>query len=131
MAVHAEQAANEIVVDTRGNAYVNGADFDFAAGAPPKPGYIKLVTPDGQLRPVAGDIQFPNGMVITPDGRTLIISESFAGLAHRIRHRPRRRPVGAAGVRRGPGAGRHHDGRRKRGLGPCRRILRGARDRGW
>src|SRR5882757_6896022 len=58
MAVHAEQAANEIVVDTRGNAYVNGADFDFAAGAPPKPGYIKLVT---------------------PDGRTLIISESFAG----------------------------------------------------
>ena len=45
----------------------------------PKPGYIKVVTPDGQLRQVAGDIQFPNGMVITPDGRTLIISESFAG----------------------------------------------------
>jgi sugar lactone lactonase YvrE len=79
MAVHAEQAANEIVVDPRGNAYVNGADFDFAAGAPPKPGYIKLVTPDGQVRPVASDIQFPNGMVITADGRTLIISESFAG----------------------------------------------------
>ncbi len=48
-----------------------------AAGAP-KPGYIKLVTPDGQLRQVADDIQFPNGMVITPDNRTLIISESFA-----------------------------------------------------
>ena len=32
-----------------------------------------------QLRQVAGDIQFPNGMVITPDDRTLIISESFAG----------------------------------------------------
>src|SRR5450755_3051512 len=63
MAVHAEQRANEIVV----------------AGAPPKPGYIKLVTPDGQLRQVADDLQFPNGMVITPDGRTLIISESFAG----------------------------------------------------
>jgi sugar lactone lactonase YvrE len=79
MAVHAEQRANEIVVDGRGNAYVNGADFEFVAGAPPKPGYIKLVTPDGQVRPVAEDIQFPNGMVITPDGRTLIISESFAG----------------------------------------------------
>ena len=79
MAVHAEQRANEIVVDARGNAYVNGADFEFVAGAPPKPGYIKLVTPDGQLRQVADDIQFPNGMVITPDGRTLIISESFAG----------------------------------------------------
>jgi sugar lactone lactonase YvrE len=79
MAVHAEQRANEIVVDARGHAYVNGADFDFVAGAPPRPGYIKVIAPDGQLRQVAGDIQFPNGMVITPDGRTLIISESFAG----------------------------------------------------
>ena len=79
MAVHAGQPANEIVVDGRGNIYLNGADFNFVAGAPPKPGYIKLITPDGQLRQVAGDIQFPNGMVITPDNRTLIISESFAG----------------------------------------------------
>jgi sugar lactone lactonase YvrE len=79
MAVHSGQQANEIVVDARGNAYINGADFDFVAGAPPKQGYIKLVTPDGQLRQVADDIQFPNGMVISPDGRTLIISESFAG----------------------------------------------------
>jgi sugar lactone lactonase YvrE len=79
MTVYAEQHANEIVVDGRGHVYLNGADFNFAAGAPPKPGYIKLVTPDGRLRQVAGDIQFPNGMVITPDNRTLIISESFAG----------------------------------------------------
>jgi sugar lactone lactonase YvrE len=79
MAVHAGQRANEIVVDGRGDIYLNGADFDFVAGAPPKPGYIKLVTPGGQLRQVAGDIAFPNGMVITPDDRTLIISESFAG----------------------------------------------------
>jgi sugar lactone lactonase YvrE len=79
MAVHADQRANEIVVDGRGNIYLNGADFNFVAGEAPKPGYIKLVTPDGQLRQVAGDIQFPNGMVITPDDRTLIISESFSG----------------------------------------------------
>jgi sugar lactone lactonase YvrE len=79
MVVLAEQHANEIVVDGRGNAYINGADFDFVAGAPPKPGYIKLLTPGGELRQVADDIQFPNGMVITPDNRTLIISESFAG----------------------------------------------------
>ncbi|MFF4621181.1 SMP-30/gluconolactonase/LRE family protein [Nonomuraea jabiensis] len=75
----AEQGGNEIVVDGRGNIYINGADFDFAGGAAPEPGYIKLVTPDGELRQVADDIQFPNGMVITPDDRTLIISESFAG----------------------------------------------------
>jgi sugar lactone lactonase YvrE len=78
MAVLADQSANEIVVAGGGNIYLNGADFDFVAGAPPKPGYIKLVTPDGHLRQVAGDIQFPNGMAITPDDRTLIISESFA-----------------------------------------------------
>jgi sugar lactone lactonase YvrE len=75
----AEQPANEIVVDGRGNAYINGADFDFVGGGAPEPGYIKLLTPGGELRQVADDIQFPNGMVITPDDRTLIISESFAG----------------------------------------------------
>jgi sugar lactone lactonase YvrE len=67
------------VVDGRGHIYLNGADFAFAAGAPPEPGYIKLVTPGGRLRQVAGDIEFPNGMVISPDNRTLIVSESFAG----------------------------------------------------
>lgn len=79
VAVQAEQRANEIVVDGRGNVYLDGADFDFRGGEAAKPGYIKLLTPDGALREVAGDIQFPNGMVITPDGRTLIIAESFAG----------------------------------------------------
>jgi sugar lactone lactonase YvrE len=79
MVTHAEQGGNEIVVDRRGNIYINGADFDFAGGEAPKPGYIKLITPDGQLRQVADDIQFPNGMVITPDNRTLVISESFTG----------------------------------------------------
>ncbi|QNE22370.1 SMP-30/gluconolactonase/LRE family protein [Kribbella qitaiheensis] len=77
--VLAEQKANELVVDGQGNAYLNGADFDFAGGEAPKPGFIKLVAPDGTLRQVADDIQFPNGMVITGDDRTLIISESFAG----------------------------------------------------
>ena len=74
----ADQGANEIVVDGRGNTYVNGADFDFAGGEAPKPGYIKLVGPDGEVRRVADDIEFPNGMVVTPDNRRLIISESFA-----------------------------------------------------
>ncbi|HEY3872727.1 MAG TPA: SMP-30/gluconolactonase/LRE family protein [Actinocrinis sp.] len=80
-AVYAEQPANEIVVDARGNTYVNGAVFDgfVSAGKPPEPGYIKLITPDGRLRQVADDIHFPNGMAVSPDGRTLIAAESFAG----------------------------------------------------
>ncbi|MER7248883.1 SMP-30/gluconolactonase/LRE family protein [Kribbella sp. NPDC000426] len=77
--VLAEQKANELVLDAHDNIYLNGADFNFAGGEAPKPGYIKLVTPDGQIRQVADEIQFPNGMVLTPDGRTLVISESFAG----------------------------------------------------
>ena len=40
---------------------------------------IALVTPDAEARQVAGDLAFPNGMVVTPDNSTLIISESFAG----------------------------------------------------
>ena len=68
---------NEIVVDRRGNAYLNGGGFDFAAGAEFAPGIIALVTPDGQSRQVADGIAFPNGMALTPDGATLIIAESY------------------------------------------------------
>src|SRR5215213_5774356 len=75
----ADHGWNEIVVDPRGNIYLNGAGFDFLGGAAPVPGIIALVTPDGAARRVAGDIDFPNGMVVTPDGSTLIVAESFAG----------------------------------------------------
>jgi sugar lactone lactonase YvrE len=68
---------NELVVDGRGNVYVNGrCEFDFS-GAPPR-GIIAMVTPDGSARQVADGIAFPNGMVVTPDNRTLIIAESIA-----------------------------------------------------
>jgi len=55
---------NEIVVDGRGNAYINGG-----------PG-IALLTPDGAVRQVADSIAFPNGMAVMPDNSTLIIAES-------------------------------------------------------
>ncbi|GAA0371345.1 SMP-30/gluconolactonase/LRE family protein [Microbispora corallina] len=54
---------NEIVVDARGNAYVNGS-------------IVALVTPDGRAQEVAGDIAFGNGMAVTEDGSTLIVAES-------------------------------------------------------
>jgi sugar lactone lactonase YvrE len=74
-----EHTWNEIVVDGRGNIYVNSICFDFLSGGEPRDGIIALVTPDGAVRTVAGDLAFPNGMVVTPDGSTLIVSESFAG----------------------------------------------------
>ena len=55
---------NEIVVDGRGNAYVNSA------------GAIALVAPDGSVRKVAEGGAFPNGMAITADNGTLIMAES-------------------------------------------------------
>jgi sugar lactone lactonase YvrE len=68
---------NDIVVDGRGNAYVNRADFDPMAGEAAKPGTVSLVTPDGSVRQVADDIAFPNGMAVTPDGSTLIVADSY------------------------------------------------------
>jgi sugar lactone lactonase YvrE len=56
---------NEIVVDSRGNAYVNGS-------------IVALVRPDGSASQVAEDIAFGNGMAITEDGSTLIVAESWA-----------------------------------------------------
>jgi sugar lactone lactonase YvrE len=74
-----EHGWNEIVVDGRGNAYVNNVDFDMMGGEEPKPGIIAAVTPDGEARQVADGLAFPNGMVVTQDGSTLIIAESYEG----------------------------------------------------
>jgi len=74
---------NEIAVDGRGNIYVNTINFDFAdfgdvLTSGKAPGKIALVTPDGDVREVAQDLAFPNGMVVTPDNTTLVVAESFA-----------------------------------------------------
>jgi sugar lactone lactonase YvrE len=68
---------NDIVVDGRGNAYVNSIGFDFPGGEF-APGIVVLVTPDGTVTPVADGLAFPNGMAITADGSTLIVAESYA-----------------------------------------------------
>jgi len=71
-------AWNEIVVDGRGNAYLNNAGFDFPAGEEFAAGTIALLTPDGSARQVADGIAFPNGMAVMPDDSTLICAESYA-----------------------------------------------------
>lgn len=69
---------NEIVVDGRGNAYVNGGGFDLMAGEEFAPGIVALLSPGGSAREVADGIAFPNGMAVTPDNATLIVAESYA-----------------------------------------------------
>jgi sugar lactone lactonase YvrE len=84
LAVHANLAVvshgawNEIVVDARGNAYVNGGGFNLMAGEPFLPGVIARIAPNGMTMQVADDLQFPNGMALTPGDRTLIVAESYA-----------------------------------------------------
>ncbi|MGH8877710.1 MAG: SMP-30/gluconolactonase/LRE family protein [Stackebrandtia sp.] len=73
----ADKPWNDIVVDRGGNAYVNNIGYDFPGGEP-GPGLIAHVAPNGAVRQVAGDLAFPNGMVITADGSTLIVAESHA-----------------------------------------------------
>ena len=77
---------SEMTIDGRGNIYVNSIGFDFSEMAErvmessnDPTGVIALITPDGTARKVADQIAFPNGMVITPDNETLIVSESFTG----------------------------------------------------
>lgn len=67
---------NEIVVDGRGNAYINNAGFDFPRDQF-APGTIALLSPGGPARRVADGIAFPNGMAVTPDNATLIVAESY------------------------------------------------------
>ena len=67
---------NEIVVDGRGDAYVNNIGFAFPDGEF-APGTVALLTPEGSVRQVADGVAFPNGMAVTPDNSTLILAESY------------------------------------------------------
>lgn len=77
---------SEMTIDGRGTIYVNSIGFDFSEMAerlsdPSKDptGVVAAILPDGTVRRVADGIAFPNGMVITPDNETLVVSESFTG----------------------------------------------------
>ncbi|MER8976154.1 MULTISPECIES: SMP-30/gluconolactonase/LRE family protein [unclassified Mesorhizobium] len=69
---------NEIVVDGRGNIYVNGGGPAPDPGQHFGPGAIVLVAPDGSVQQVAENLAFANGMAVTPDNKTLIVAESHA-----------------------------------------------------
>ena len=68
---------NDIVIDGRGNTYVNGAGSTRPTGRRTRPASV-LVAADGSVRVVADDIDFPNGMAVTADNPTLIVAESYS-----------------------------------------------------
>ncbi|KAF4321925.1 hypothetical protein G195_003367 [Phytophthora kernoviae 00238/432] len=71
--------ANDMVVSTSGHVYVGSFGFDMANVAAFSSSAIASVNVDGDVRVEAPNMIFPNGMVITPDGKALIAAETFAG----------------------------------------------------
>lgn len=69
---------NDMLVDHEGRAWAGNFGFDLFGGAPVCPTVLIAVAPDGKAAIAAGDLSFPNGTVLTPDGRTLIIAETLA-----------------------------------------------------
>src|SRR3954447_18268730 len=68
---------NDLVVDAAGHVFVGDFGFDLMAGGDASTASLKRVDPDGTVTVVADGLQFPNGMVITPDGGTLIVDETL------------------------------------------------------
>ena len=95
MSVHADLNGiaafhcNDMVVDAEGGAYVGNFGFDLDAeiesrGIPSvladhPTAKLAYVAPDGTASVAAEGMHFPNGPVITPDGKTLILGETLGG----------------------------------------------------
>jgi sugar lactone lactonase YvrE len=69
---------NDMLVDHEGRAWVGNFGFDLFGGAPACSTVLICVAPDGAAAVAAHDLFFPNGAVLTPDGRTFIIAETMA-----------------------------------------------------
>src|SRR5271163_286636 len=68
---------NDMLVDRDGRAWVGNFGFHLMGAAPTSTTVLICVEPDGSAKVVAQDLGFPNGMVLTPDGRTLIVAETW------------------------------------------------------
>jgi sugar lactone lactonase YvrE len=85
VSVHAEVGGlcggplNDMVVDGKGRAWVGNFGFDMISRADLEPASLVRVDPDGSASVVAGELLFPNGSVISDDGRTLIVGETYGG----------------------------------------------------
>lgn len=73
----ATHLSNDMVVDRKGRAYIGNFGFDLHSGDKPATTNMVLVSEDGHVSEAAKDLSFPNGTVITPDGKTLIVGETF------------------------------------------------------
>ena len=75
---HCPGHLNDMIVDGAGRAYVGNFGYDVAGGEKRRPTSLVRVDPDGTVSAAADDLSFPNGTIITPDGRTLVVAETMA-----------------------------------------------------
>ncbi len=68
---------NDLVVTDTGQVFVGDFGFDLMGGGDARTASLKRVDPDGTVSVAAEGLQFPNGMVITPDGGTLVVAETL------------------------------------------------------
>ena len=73
---HCTGHLNDMVVSAPGVAYAGNFGFDLMGMGDPRPAALIRIDPDGSSSIAAEDLLFPNGSVITPDGRTLIVGET-------------------------------------------------------
>ncbi|EXG82733.1 SMP-30/gluconolactonase/LRE family protein [Cryptosporangium arvum] len=69
---------NDLVVDGDGRVYVGGFGYDLYGDAPQRPGPIFVLEPAGDARVARDDLVFPNGSVVLPGSRTLVVAETWA-----------------------------------------------------
>ena len=79
LSAHAHFGINDMVVDQSGRAYVAQFGFDTTDPRTLRPSPIIVVEPDGRVHEGPNGVMVANGMVLTPDGRTLIFAESAGG----------------------------------------------------
>ncbi|MPY94181.1 MAG: gluconolactonase [Acidimicrobiia bacterium] len=77
LSAHATGPCNDMVVDGAGRAWVGNFGFDRHAGEEPATTVLVRVDPDGAVTPAADDVFFPNGSVVSPDGATLVVGETW------------------------------------------------------
>jgi sugar lactone lactonase YvrE len=81
--------ANDMAVSSSGACYVGNFGFDLDTmlrdvgvegliASPPPPTNLVVLDHEGNVIQVVADMMFPNGTVLTPDGKTLIIGETLA-----------------------------------------------------
>jgi len=77
LSAHAGGHLNDMVVDDLGRAWVGNFGFDLMAEGEFATATLVRVDPDSTVTPVASELMFPNGSVITPDGTTLVVGETY------------------------------------------------------